>query len=78
MILAITVAGVCAGGGHVTLNVTRGTETRQITLLSDDFAFEPSEYDTVLATLIRSRIKESGATTKAQIRTAIESKDCYL
>lgn len=78
MQLTITVDGVCAGGNHVHLSVTNGQQTRTITLSRDDLTFEPSEYETVIAALIRSRVKQAGATTPAQIRSAIESGPFYL
>jgi hypothetical protein len=78
MQIAVTVQGVCPGGNHVHLSLTVGGQTRQRTISRDDLTFEPSEYDTVIATLLRSRVKEAGATTNAQIQAAIESKPFYL
>ncbi len=81
MQFTVVVNGQCAGGNHVHLTVTAGAQSRQITLTRADLAVDFSSLDAVrdtLAILLRSRIKESGATTPAQIKTAIESKGFYL
>ncbi len=78
MELAITVDGVCAGGGHIYLSISKnGATAKQITLEKKDFFFEPDEYETVLATIVRSRIKTLGYdknTPLAALKTAIESE----
>lgn len=79
MNLEITVNGACSpNGGHVFLTVTKnGTQSKNITLEKADFFFEPEEYETVLATLLRSFLKEQGFTKNtplSQLKTAIEAK----
>lgn len=63
------------------LTVTAGQQSRAVTLTKRDLQIDFSSVDDVrdaLSTLLRSRIKESGATTPAAIKAAIESKGFYL
>ncbi len=81
MQFTVAVDGQCPGGNHVHLTVSAGAQSRQITLTRADLAVDFSSLDAVrdtLAILLRSRIKESGATTPAQIKNAIESKGFYI
>ncbi len=81
MQFTVAVNGQCGGGNHVHLTVSAGAQSRQITLTRADLAVDFSSLDAVrdtLAILLRSRIKEAGATTPAQIKAAIESKAFYL
>jgi len=78
--LDITVQGVCTGGGHVNITVQKDSNgSKQFALRKADFQIEPSEYESVLAVLIRSRVKSLGANpTNAQIKTAIESAPFFI
>lgn len=81
MQFTVAVNGQCAGGNHVHLTVTAGQQARQITVSRDDFLIDFSSVDDVrdfLIPLLRQRIKEAGATTPAQRRTAIESAPFYI
>lgn len=75
MELTIKINSICSGGNHITMTVTKnGTVSKKFRMLKGDFAFEPDDYETVLATLIRSFVKKSGLTNMADIKTAIEAE----
>jgi len=77
----VTVNGQCAGGNHVNLTLTAGVQTRQVTITRGDLQIDFSDIDAVrdyMIPLLRQRIKEAGATTPAQMRTAIESAPFYV
>ena len=78
MELSIHLNSTCNGGGHVHLTVTKdGGTSRQFVLERNDFFYEPDEYETVLATLIRGVLQRNGftkATPLAQVKAAIETE----
>lgn len=78
MELTIEINGLCAGEGHIHLTVTKnGTQSKEFTLIREDFFIEPEEYETVLVTLLRSFLKEQGFTKDtplSELKIAIEAK----
>lgn len=83
MRLSVVINSVCAGNSHANATVTHveSGKTYNIVLNRQDFVLDYSDISEVremLNNLIRSRIKESGATTLAAMKTAIESKVFFL
>ncbi len=81
MQFTVTVNGQCAGGNHVDLMLAAGVQTLQITITRSDLQIDFSNIEAVrdyVIPLLRQRVKESGATTPAQMRTAIESAPFYV
>ena len=64
----------CAGGNHIDLTITVGAQARTIHLLQSDLTLEPDELRDAVITRVRSAVKESGATTAAEVKAAIEGQ----
>lgn len=73
-VYTVTVKGVCAGGGHITLTVKRdGAAVRDVVVNRSDIMESDLTWDEVLPFFLRETIKRSGATTLAQAKTAVEA-----
>lgn len=77
--ITVTAATLCqTGGDHVTLTGTVNGNARSVRVrLSDLLAGDPDDDDTLLDRAIarwRSAVREAGATTLLQARTAILNK----
>lgn len=77
------VATQCSGGGHYHLPVTIGGETFTLVFDRADLQNDPDEprgeqARERLLHRVRSAIKEAGATTPAQARTAISNKTFHV
>lgn len=68
----------CAGQNHYQLPVTIGGRTVTLHVTRDEMASDPpeslEEAREMIITRLRSAIKEAGASTFAQVKTAIENK----
>lgn len=78
MQLTMSIDGICNGGGHIHITVTKnGTQSKEFTFHKDDLFFTPDDYETVLVTLIRGLIAREGFTENtplSQVKTAIEAE----
>ncbi len=74
MTFTINSISLCSGTNHAILNVTIAGVARNVTVPRSSFALDPDDRDEASLARIRSAIKESGAATLAQIKTAIEGK----
>jgi len=74
MTFTINSLSLCAGGNHVTISATVNGNARTVRLLRSDFALDPGELDDAAIARLRSAVKEAGATTNAQIQTALVGK----
>ena len=75
MDITVQITGQCPSSGHINFRVTTPKGVKDITLHKSDFQLEPDEWESALAIVLRSFIKESGLTNWAQIKTAIEGKE---
>lgn len=81
MQISVTVNGLCPGGEHVNLTLTSGAQSRPVTIMRADLLAKPRAIADVLDALIpllRQRVLESGATSNAQRRAAIESAPFHI
>jgi hypothetical protein len=68
----------CSGLNHVTITATVNGVSRTETFLRSEFDLEPGEVREAFISRMRSAIKEAGATTAAQISTALIGKNFKL
>lgn len=74
MVIAITSISLCVGTGHATIVGTVGGNAISRTFRRTDLAIEPDDTETAVLARLRSAVKEAGASTLAQIKTALEGK----
>ena len=73
-VYTIAYKGQCAGGGHYTFNIKRGTTTiKQITIGPEELQATDIEVLDLAMMLMKLAIKTANPTTMAQARTAIEA-----
>jgi hypothetical protein len=78
MTFTITEITRCAGLNHYRCVVTVNGVQRNIVVTKDDLGLEPDEVEMSFLARIRSAVKEAGAITYAQARTALINKEFQL
>lgn len=79
MTFRITDITRCSGQGHWHCTVlVNGTATRTITIEQAELALDTSDLETLFLGRVRSAVKEAGASTFQQARTALLNKDFQL
>jgi len=73
MTFSISAISTCAGGGHLEIQGTFGGRDRTLRFHRSELAID-EDVETALIARLRSAVKEAGASTPAQIRSAIEGK----
>jgi hypothetical protein len=74
MTIVVTSISRCAGLNHVTVTGTVNGAALTQTFLRSDLDLDPSDVRDAVVTRLRSAVKEAGATTPAQISTALTGK----
>lgn len=66
----------CAGQNHIDLSVSvNGGAARIVQINRDELGLDPDDLRTACLARIRSAVKEAGATTNAQVNTALVGKE---
>ena len=78
MTFTITDITRCSGLGHWHFTVTVDGQSRTLTLDREDFDLNPGNLQEAFLTRVRSAVKEAGATTFAQARTALINNEFKL
>jgi hypothetical protein len=68
----------CPGGSHMHIPVTVGGQEDEVVVNRADMAFDAETREEIRALFvqrIRTAVKESGASTAGQLRTALEGKE---
>jgi hypothetical protein len=74
MVITISAVSRCVGTNHVTVTGTAGGVAVSATFLRSELDLEPDAVREAVITRCRSACKEAGATTPAQIQTALVGK----
>lgn len=68
----------CTGGNHVFVTATVNGVQRRIDLTRDELSLDDVDQRDLFIARIRSAVKESGATTNAQIQAALVGKEFHI
>jgi hypothetical protein len=76
VVVTITITGIsrCAGNNHLTVSATIAGQSFTQQFQRADLDLDPSDREAAVLTRLRSAVKEAGATTPAQIQSALVGK----
>lgn len=74
MTITITTVSLCTGSGHVIFVGTAGGQAARVTIPVSDLPLDPDDILFAFIARCRSAVKEAGAVTLTQMKTALEGK----